>query len=181
MQSTDIPYGARNPRGHSPTEILGALQGQATYTAYDPLAEVDCLTLRITDSGERMFLDLMTSVDYYLRLYRTDMSGFSASAQEAFTAASFTEASFAGYAAATLTGGAWTSASGTSPAYTTYATQGFVSSASQPVQTIYGYYVTRVSSGDLAWFEPFPAPVDISGADEFIEVTPRLTMQDTLD
>ena len=181
MQSTDVPYGTRNPRGHSPAEILGALQGQATYTAYDPLDPEDCTVIRVVDSGERMFLDLITSVDYYLRLYRNDTSSLSATALEALTVGDFTEASFSGYAAATLTGGSWAAASGTSPAYTTYATQGFVSSASQPVQTIYGYFVTRVSTNTLAWFEPFASPVDISGADQFIEVTPRLTMKDTQD
>lgn len=180
MQSTTIPYGDRNPRGHSPAEILAALQGQAIYTAYDPLPEETGMTLLVPNDGEVMFLDLVTSVDYYLHLFTNDISFVSASAQELFTATSFTEASFTGYSAKTLTGGSWTSASG-APASTTYARQGFVSSASQPAQVVYGYYLTRVSTGGLAWFEQFPTPASISGADEFIEVTPRLTMKDTGD
>jgi hypothetical protein len=180
VQSTTIPYGPRNPRGHSPAEILGALQGQATYTAYDPLPEEAGMSVVIVDQGEVMFLTLLTSVDYYLRLFTNDVSALSASAREALTETSFSEPTFAGYAAATLTGGLWSASAG-APSFATYAKQGFVSSASQPGQDVHGYYVTRVSTGALAWFEEFTAPVTISGADQFIEVTPRLTMMDTGD
>jgi hypothetical protein len=181
MQSLSIPTGDRNPRGHTAAEVLAALQGQATYVTYDELAEETGVTLRIVDQGEQDILGLALSVDYHLRLFTNDVeNGLTAGQKEALTAASFTEASFTGYEAKTLTGGSWTSASG-APASASYATQAFVSTVSQASQTLYGYYVTRVSTDRLAWYEYFNTPVAISGADEFITVTPRLTMQDTGD
>jgi hypothetical protein len=182
VQSLSIPTGARNPRGHTAAEVLAALQGQATYTIYDELAEETGVTLRLVDQGEQDFLDLALSVDYHLRLFANDVeaSASTAGQKEALTAASFTEASFTGYEAKTLTGGSWTSASG-APASASYTAQGFVSTINQAAQTMYGYYTTRVSTGRLAWYEYFNTPVEISGADEFITVTPRLTMQDTGD
>lgn len=182
MQSTTIPYGARNPRGHSAAEVLAALQGQAVYTGYDPLQEEDGMTLVVVDQGEAAFLTLVTSIDYSLRLFTNDVTaGLSAGQVEALTEADFTEASFTGYTAPTLAGGSWTVGAG-APASAAYATQVFTSAASQPAQSLYGYYVTRASDGQLQWFEYFPSPpVSISGADEFVTVTPRLTMQDTGD
>jgi hypothetical protein len=161
--------------------VLAALQGQATYTIYDSLAEETGVTLRLVDQGEEDFLDLALSVDYYLRLFTNDVeSGLTAGQKEALTEADFTEASFTGYSAKTLTGGAWTSASG-APASASYTTQAFVSTVSQAAQTLYGYHVTRASTGRLAWYEYFGTPVSISGADEFVTVAPRFTMQDTGD
>lgn len=181
MQPLGIPYGPRNPRGHSAAEILAALQGQAVYTTYDALEEDAGVTLVVVDQGESAFLELVCSVDYYLRLFTNDVTaGLTAGQVEALTAASFTEASFTGYSAKMLTGGSWTVASG-APASAAYTAQAFVSTASQAAQTLYGYHVTRVSTGQLQWFEYFDSPVSISGADEFITVTPRLTMQDTGD
>lgn len=182
MQSTTIPYGARNPRGHSAAEVLAALQGQATYTTYDPLQEEDGMTLVVVDQGEAAFLTLVTSIDYSLRLFVNDVTaGLSAGQVEALTEDDFTEATFTGYTAPTLTGGSWTVNAG-APASAAYATQVFTSAASfTPAQTLYGYYATRASDGQLCWFEYFPSPVSISGADEFVTVTPRLTMQDTGD
>ena len=181
MQSLTIPPGARNPRGHSATEILAALQGQAVYTTYDALTEEAGVTLVVVDQGESAFLDLICSVDYYLRLFTNDVTaGLSTAQRDALTVSSFTEASFTGYSAKTLTGGSWTVTPG-APASASYSAQAVVSSASQSAQSLYGYHVTRVSTGLLQWFEYFDSPVSISGADEFITVTPRLTMQDTGD
>lgn len=181
MQSTNVPFGTRNPRGHSSAEVEAALKGEAVYTTYDRLTEEDGVTLRVVDQGEAIFLDLITSIDYYLRLFTNDVEdGLGASAKELLTEADFTEASFTGYAAKTLTGGSWTSASG-APASAAYAEQAFISTVSQSGQDLYGYYVTRVSDGSLCWYQYFMSPVTIAGADEFIIVNPRLTMKDTGD
>lgn len=181
MQSASVPAGIHNPRGHTAADVLAAIQGRAAYTAYDPMEEVDGMTLVIPNRGEGVFLGLITSVDYYVRLFTNDVEdGLSASQIEALTEADFTEATFTGYAAQSLTGGSWTVSTG-APSEATYAAQSFISSVEQSPETLHGYYVTQASTGYLAWYEYFDDAVDMSGADEHVIVTPRITMQDTGD
>lgn len=179
MQSATVPTGTHNPRGRSAAEVLAALAGRAYYTAYDSLDEVDGMTIVIPDRGEGVLLDAMTSGDLYLRLFASDVEdGLTEAQVEALTESDFTEATFAGYEACLLTGGGWTVTTG-DPSEATYAQQQFVSSMEQTPETIYGYYVTRASDGWLAWYEYLDTAVDMTGADEHIFVTPRITLQDT--
>lgn len=139
------------------------------------------MTLVVVDQGEEAFIDLITSINYTLRLYKTDVTdGLTASQIEALDENDFTEADFTGYSAATLTGGSWAITPG-DPCVAVYAAQSFTSSADQTAQTLYGYYVTRTSDGALQWFEEFSSPLVIEFNEEFIRVTPRITLQDTGD
>src|SRR3569623_2047366 len=66
------------------------------------------------------------------------------------TAATYTEASFSGYAAATLTGTSWGSASGKS---ISYAQQTFTCNGGGVSNSVYGYFVVQSTSGILLYAE----------------------------
>ena len=139
------------------------------------------MTLILVDQAEEAFLDLILAVNYTLRLYKTDVTtGLTQAQKDALDETDFTEADFTGYSAATLTGGSWTTTAG-NPCAGSYAVQTFTSSADQTAQTLYGYYVTRASDGALMWFEDFSTAFVIEFNDEYIQVTPRITLADTGD
>jgi len=139
------------------------------------------MTLVVVDQAEKHFLDLILGVNYTLRLFKNDVtSGLTATQIDALTEASFTEADFVGYASKALTGGSWTTTAG-NPCSGSYAQQTFTRTSTGTQQTVYGYYVTRTSGGALEWFEYFTAPVLIEFINEFITVTPRITLSDTGD
>jgi hypothetical protein len=176
MQSANVPIGTHNPVGHTAAEVLSGIQGRATYTTYDEENAEACMGIVVVDEGEVALLELMTSVDLYLRLFTNDVEdGLTAAQIEALTAADLTEASFTGYGAKTLDGGSWTVTAG-DPSTATYTKQGFVSTIDQTPQTLYGYYVTRASDGTLCWYEYFSSTVSISGASEFVAITPGITL-----
>lgn len=54
-------------------------------------------------------------------------------------------------------------------------------SADQTAQTIYGYYYTRASGGELVAFEEFDTPAVIEFDNDEIRITPKITAQDTQD
>lgn len=139
------------------------------------------MTLIVVDQAEEHFLDLILAVNYTLHLFKNDVTnGLTATQIDALTEAAFTEADFAGYSSKALTGGSWTTTAG-NPCVGTYAEQTFTRSSTGTVQTLYGYYVTRTSDGALEWFEYFSPSFDLEFINEFITVTPRVTLADTQD
>ena len=139
------------------------------------------MTLRVVDQAEEHFLDLILAVNYTLKLFKNNVTNGLSSAQiDALTEASFTEATFTGYSSAALTGGSWTTTAG-NPCTGSYAMQTFTSSADQTAQALYGYYVTRTSDGKLEWFEMFAGPIIVEFNGEYLEVTPQITLADTVD
>lgn len=139
------------------------------------------MTLVVVDQAEEHFLDLILAVNYTLRLFKNDVtSGLTATQIDALTEPSFTEADFDGYASAALTGGSWTTTAG-NPGTGTYAAQTFTRASTGTAQTVYGYYVTRTSGGALEWFEYFTVPFVIEFINEFVTITPRITLSDTQD
>lgn len=132
--------------------------------------------LVLVDNGESLALQALlnkTAQDenLVLRLFKSNTTP-----AETDTAGTYTEADFTGYSAITLTGSSWT-VSGTSPTTASYAQQTFTSSADQSSQNIYGYYITRATTGDLVWAERFPAgPYPIANNGDNIKVTPQITM-----
>lgn len=87
----------------------------------------------------------------------------------------YTEADFTGYANKTLAGASWT-VTGGAPSTASFALQTFSSTASQTLQNIYGYFLKRVSTGDLVYAERFsdgPYPVTNNG--DTINVTPNIS------
>ena len=94
---------------------------------------------------------------------------------ETDTAATYTEATFTGYAAITLTPANWTITEG-APSNAAYPLQTFTSSAAQALQNVYGYYLTRVTSGRIAWAERFTdGPYPIANLNDAVKVTPIYT------
>jgi hypothetical protein len=143
------------------------------------------MTLRIPNQGEAAMLGLVTSVAYACRLFTNHVhSGLDATQINALDESDFTEATFAGYAAVTLTAGAWTTAEGNPSTVTYNSTVSFIRSSTGTDEPQYGYYVTRSSDGLLMWYEYFdetPAAVSIDTAGEQIDVVPALTGADTSD
>lgn len=106
-----------------------------------------------------------------LRLYTSNTTP-----SETDTAATYTEATFTGYSAITLTPASWVVTEG-APSSAAYPQQTFTSSANQAAQSVYGYYLTRVTSGRLAWAERFPnGPYVIANTGDNIKVTPKFTL-----
>lgn len=105
-----------------------------------------------------------------LKLYKSNTTP-----AETDTAATYTAADFTGYANITLTASSWTVTEG-APSEATYPEQSFISSVAQTLQNVYGYYLTRVTSGRIAWAERFPAgPYPIANLNDTIKVTPKYT------
>lgn len=143
------------------------------------------MSVRVPNQGEAGILALATSVAYSCRLFTNHVhSGLTATQINALTEASFTEATFAGYAAVTLTAGAWTTTEGNPSTVVYNSTVSFIRSSTGTDQPQYGYYLTRVSDGKLYWYEYFdetPTAVSIDTAGEQIDVVPRLTGKDEAD
>ncbi|BAQ16915.1 hypothetical protein [Methyloceanibacter caenitepidi] len=137
------------------------------------------MTLKLLDRGEGLILEYLvnkgTPEDLVLRLFKNDLTLLEATDEN-----DFTEADFTGYAALTLTGANWTVTDG-DPAVATYAEQDFTSSANQTQQTIYGYYLTRLTGGEAVWAERLPTSQIIQNNGDRISITPRITAQDTGD
>jgi hypothetical protein len=131
------------------------------------------MTLVLPNAGEvfmlSYFVNKSAPQDLRLRLFKSNTTP-----AETDTTATFTEADFTGYANVTLTGANWT-VTGGDPTVADYAQQSFTSSAAQTTQNVYGYYMTRVTGGELALAERFPdAPYPIANNGDIIRVTPRI-------
>ncbi len=110
--------------------------------------------------------------DLVLRLFRNKKTP-----ADGDTEADYTEATFTGYAHVDLSGIGWT-ITPDAPTLLQYAQQEFVSSADQAAQTIYGYYLTQVSSGKLvcAWrFDD--GPYSVSKNLDKVKVTPKIQIK----
>lgn len=91
------------------------------------------------------------------------------------TAGTYTESTFPGYAAITLTGASWNSAASGSIAYSAQQTITCSGSASQ---SVYGYYITQVTSGILMWAErDASAPFAIANSGDAVKITPTITAE----
>lgn len=93
---------------------------------------------------------------------------------ETDTAATFTEASGNGYAAIPLSGAGWTVTPG-APTSAAHSQQTFTFTGA--LGNVYGYYLTRTTSGDLAYAERFSdGPYAIANNGDQIKITPTITM-----
>lgn len=130
----------------------------------------------VVNNGEKVSLDYLvgkvtTVRNLVLRLYKSNTTP-----SETTVAGDLTEADFTGYSAITLTGASW-STSGGDPATGSYAEQTFTSSADQSAQSVYGYYLTRATDGDLIAVERFTnGPYVISNNGDTIKLTPNFTV-----
>lgn len=128
----------------------------------------------IVDNGEFVALEYLVNKDapenLVLRLFKSNTTP-----AETTAVGDLTEATFTGYSALTLTGASWT-VSGTNPTSAEYAEQTFASSADQAAESIYGYYLTRTTTGDLIAAERFSdGPYNITNDGDLIKITPIIT------
>lgn len=133
------------------------------------------MTLLVPNNGEGDMLSAVVAKaaaeNLVLRLFKSNTTP-----AETDTAATYTEATFTGYAAETLTAASWVVTEG-APGDATYPQVTFTSTADQTAEPIYGYYLTRVTSGRIAWAERFPAgPYSIANNGDAIKVTPIITL-----
>lgn len=129
----------------------------------------------IPNNGEgdllQYFVNRASPQDLVLRLFKNNITPADTDA-----AGAFTEATFTGYGAITLTGASWGAPSEGDPSSIAYAEQTFTSSADQATENVYGYYLTRASSGRIAAAERFAdAPYGITNLGDNIKITPTLT------
>lgn len=132
------------------------------------------MALLVPNDGEEdalsYYVNKTAPQNLVLRLFKSNTTP-----AESDTATTYTEADFTGYASATLTGASWTVTPG-APTSATYAQQTFTSSANQASQSVYGYYLTRATSGKIAYAERFSdGPYAISNNGDAIRVTPTIT------
>jgi len=108
--------------------------------------------------------------DLVLRLFATNVTP-----AETDTTDDYVEATWTGYAAITLDPANWTITPGT-PSQAAYPKQTFTSAADGQSGTNYGYYLTRVGSGRIAWAERFGnGPYLIVNAGDTTSVTARIS------
>lgn len=121
--------------------------------------------------GLKAFLNHTAATDPILKLFKNNITP-----AETDTAATYTVADFTGYADITMTGSSWTVTEG-APTNGAYAQQTFTASAGSQNQPIYGYYVTRTTSGRIAWAERFSdGPYTVNNNGDNIKITPQITL-----
>jgi hypothetical protein len=138
------------------------------------------MTLRIPNVGEGNMLEMIVNKtapeNLVLKLFTSNTTP-----ADTDTASTYTEASFTGYTAKTLTGSSWTVTTG-APSEASYAQQTFASTANQTAASVYGYYVIQTTSTELMWAERFTdGPYTVTNDGDEIRITPKITLQDTLD
>lgn len=130
------------------------------------------MTIVVPNNGEGDALQYFTNraapENLVLRLYTNNITP-----AETDTAGTYTEAAGNGYGAITLTGASWNAPSEGAPSFITYAQQTFTFTGA--LGNVYGYYMTRATSGRIALAERFTgAPFNIANNGDQIKITPRI-------
>src|SRR5687768_1567095 len=125
--------------------------------------------LLVPNQGEgdalRYYVNKEAPQDLVLRLYTNDKTP-----AEGDTAASYTEAAGNGYASKALAGANWVITEG-APSYAQYPLQTFIFTGA--LGNVYGYYLTRTTSGRIAHAERFTdGPYNVVNNGDRIDVTP---------
>ena len=132
------------------------------------------MAIVVPDGGEVLALGFLVNKtvpeNLVLCLYQNNITP-----AEADTVATYTAATFTGYAQLTLTGASWVITGG-APSSAAYAQQTFTSTAGAQNQSIYGYFLKRLTTGDLVYAERFSdGPYTIVNNGDNIKVTPTIT------
>ncbi|SNT29202.1 hypothetical protein SAMN06265795_12258 [Noviherbaspirillum humi] len=133
------------------------------------------MTITVANSGEVIALSYLVNKaapeNLVYRLFCNNITP-----AETDTASTFTEAAGGGYASKTLTGANWTITGG-NPSTAAYAQQTWTFTGALTTNpTIYGYYATRLTSGDLVLAEPFTSFTPAANGDN-IQLTPQITAE----
>jgi len=131
------------------------------------------MALLVPDVGENLILAMIVNKtapqDLVLRLFSSNTTP-----AETDTAATYTEATFSGYAAITLTGATWGSPSGGTITYG--GQQTFTHNGGATSNSIYGYFVTQLTSGILLYSErDAAAPFTLTNNGDNVKLTPTLS------
>ena len=131
------------------------------------------MTLLVPNNGEgdalEYFVNRAAPQNLVLRLFTNNITP-----AETDVASSYTEASGSGYAAATLTGASWGAPSEGAPSSIAYPQQTFTFTGA--LGNVYGYYMTRATSGRIALAERFSdGPYNIANNGDQIKITPQIT------
>lgn len=132
------------------------------------------MTLLVPNVGEEITLGYLTGKvttvrDLVYRLFATNITP-----AETDTDASYTEAAGGGYANKTLTGASWSITPG-APTSAAYAQQTWTFTGALTTNgTVYGYYVTRATDGDLVLAEAFTSFTPSNNGDQIL-LTPQIT------
>lgn len=126
------------------------------------------MTLVVPDGGEDIILAYVVNKDspedLVLRLFTNNITP-----GESDEVGDYTEASGNGYASIELAGASWTVSGGASYAQQTFTFTGALGD-------VYGYYMTRKTSGELVWAERFSgAPFNIANNGDQIKITPTIS------
>ena len=129
------------------------------------------MAINVPDVGENLALEMIVNKtapqNLVLKLYSNNITP-----SDTDTAGTYTECTFTGYAAITLTGASWGSASGGSIAY---AQQTFTCSGAGS-ENCYGYFVVQSSSGTLLYSERGTGvPFVITTIGDNVKITPTIT------
>jgi len=134
------------------------------------------MTLLVPNNGENIALSYLTgktgsTENLVYRLFATNVTP-----AETDTAGSYTEATGGGYASKTLTGASWTITNG-NPTSAAYAQQTWTFTGALTTNTtVFGYYVTRVTSTDLVLAETFTSFTPANNGDQIL-LTPQITAE----
>lgn len=131
------------------------------------------MALVVPNTGEVIALQYLvnkaTPENLVYRLFATNITP-----AETDTTGTYTEAAGGGYASKTLTGASW-SVVGGAPSVASYAAQTYTFTGALTTNpSVYGYYVTRATSGDLVLAEPFTSFTPAASGDNII-LTPQIT------
>jgi len=131
------------------------------------------MSLLVPNHGEgdglSYFVNKSAPENLVLRLFTNNITP-----AETDTAATYTEATGNGYSAITLTGANWTIVEG-APGTASYAEQTFTFTGA--LGNVYGYFLTRATSGRIALAERFTAaPFNITTNGDQIKITLQITL-----
>jgi hypothetical protein len=130
------------------------------------------MPLNVPDVGENRILETIVNKtaaeNLSLRLFINNITP-----SDTDTTATFTQAVFPGYAAITLTGASWGTASGGT---ITYSAQQTWTCSGSSTDDVYGYYIVQVTSGILLWAErDGAAPAAVRNSGDAVRVTPTIS------
>lgn len=121
----------------------------------------------------KYILKTETPEDLVIHLYNNNVFP-----SETDTLATYTEVSGSGYSLQNLISSAWVVTPG-NPASATHPLIAWVFTAA--AGPVYGYYITRMSSGDLFWAERFNnGPYNIQNVNDEVRVTPKITLNNII-
>jgi hypothetical protein len=131
------------------------------------------MALLFVDGGDSLALQYIvnkaTPQDLVLRLFTNNITP-----AKGDVVGGYTEASGSGYASKTLTGATWGAPTGSNPKTIAYAAQTFTFTGA--LGNVYGYYLTRVTGGELVYAERFSdGPYNVQHNGDTIAITPTIT------